>query len=169
MSVRRDHDQHQRARELIFQSFGESITREQDAWLAAHLSGCKPCAAEMESVQQSLLDLHSIACSITASASLVRATQFQVRMRARELQQQDDLMKPLWIAAALAFTWAVVSMPFLWEGFEWLGIHNQLPQMVWVTGFLVMCLMPAAAVAVVALAKRHRPQHSQAHAHGVVN
>jgi hypothetical protein len=76
----------------------------------------------------------------------------RVRARAWELRQQQNNLRPLWISCVLAFTWAVVSMPFLWQGFEWLGRNQRLPEIVWQTGFVIMSLMPIAAVGTIAIA-----------------
>jgi hypothetical protein len=43
-------------------------------------------------------------------------------------------------------------MPFLWQGFEWLGRTNKMPDVIWQTGFVIMALMPIAAVGTIALA-----------------
>lgn len=126
---------------------------EQESLLQSHLAECGECALQMQAIQISLQEVQAVSASIAASATLVRSTQLRVRARARELKKQEDFMRPLGVAAAVAFLWAGASMPFLWEGFQWLGRNNNLPDMVWVTGFVVMALMPAAAVGTIALAR----------------
>ncbi|HUQ49553.1 MAG TPA: hypothetical protein VM056_02475 [Terriglobales bacterium] len=146
---------HQRAQEIMMQSRAERMQRsnEQESWLESHLSACEACTCKMESLRTSLQDLHAFSANIAASSSLVRSTQMRVRMRARELKKQDELMQPLWIAAILAFAWAGGTMPLLWMGFQWLGKTNNLPDMIWVSGFLIMSLMPGAVVGTIALAR----------------
>lgn len=148
-------DIHARAQEIMLQSRSERACRtaQQEHLLQSHLGECSDCAQQMESIQTSLAEVQAVSASIAASSLLVRSTQLRVRARARELQKQQELMQPLWIAAMLAFLWAGGSMPFLWQGFQWLGHNNNLPDMIWVSGFLIMSLMPAAAVGTVALAR----------------
>ena len=149
---------HTRVQEIMLQSRAErwQRTAEQESLLQSHLAECVECAQQMEAIQTSLREVQAVSASIAASGTLVRSTQLRVRARARELKRQEEFMQPLWIAAVLAFLWAGGSMPFLWQGFEWLGHSNNLPGMVWVSGFLVMSLMPAAAVGTIALARNQQ-------------
>lgn len=149
---------HAAAQEIMLQSRAErrERTAEQEHFLQTHVAECAACAAQMEAIQTSLREVQAVSASIAASSTLVRSTQLRVRARARELKKQQEFMQPLWIAAVLAFLWAGASMPFLWQGFEWLGRNNNLPDMVWVSGFLVMSLMPAAAVSTIALARQQK-------------
>lgn len=146
---------HAQVQEIMLQSRSERWhrTAEQEALLQSHVAQCADCARQMEAIQISLYEVQAVSASIAASSTLVRSTQLRVRARARELKKQEEFMQPLWIAAMLAFLWAGASMPFLWQGFAWLGRNNNLPDMVWVSGFVVMCLMPAAAVSTIALAR----------------
>lgn len=152
---------HHEVREIMLQSRSERMhrTAEQEALLESHLPGCADCAQQMEMIQTSLREVQAVSASIAASSTLVRSTQLRVRARAREMRKQQEFMQPLWIAAMLAFLWAGASMPFLWEGFQWLGKNNNLPEMMWVSGFIIMSLMPAAAVSTIALS---RTQHKVA-------
>lgn len=149
---------HSRVREIMLQSRAERgcRTADEENLLQSHLAACAACALQMEAIQTSLREVQAVSVSIAASSALVRSTQLRVRARARELKKQDEFMQPLWIAAVLAFLWAGGSMPFLWQGFQWLGHSNNLPGMVWVSGFVVMSLMPAAAVGTIALARNQQ-------------
>ena len=149
---------HARVQEIMLQSRAERWhrTAEQESLLQGHLAECAGCARHMEGIQTSLREVQAVSASIAAGATLVRSTQLRVRARARELQKQEEFMQPLWIAAVFAFLWAGGSMPFLYQGFQWLGHSSNLPGMVWVSGFLVMSLMPAAAVGTIALARNQQ-------------
>jgi hypothetical protein len=149
---------HAEAQAIMLQSRAERWRRsaEQEALLESHLAECVDCAHQMEAIQVSVSEVQAVSASIAASSTLVRSTQLRVRARARELKKQEELMQPLWLAAVLAFLWAGGSMPFLWEGFAWLGRNHNLPDMLWVTGFVIMCLMPAAAVGTIALARNQK-------------
>ena len=146
---------HTEVREIMLQSRAERWHRstEQEVLLQSHLAECGECAREMEAIQTSLREVQAVSASIAAGSTLVRSTQLRVRARARELKKQEEFMRPLGIAAAVAFLWAGASMPFIWQGFQWLGSNNNLPDMVWVSGFIAMTLMPAAAVGTIALAR----------------
>src|SRR5262249_6587319 len=130
----------------------ENVSDDDRRRLDAHLSECADCSAQQDAIGEAVRDIRTSSFSITASPNLVRATQLRVRERAWELRQQQENLRPLWISCVLAFAWAVVSMPFLWQGFEWLGRSERLPDLVWQTGFVVMSLMPIAAVGTIAIA-----------------
>ena len=153
-----DGDVHAQAQEIMLQSRSERVHRtpEQESLLQSHLTECVSCALQMQAIQTSLAEVQAVSASIAAGSQLVRSTQLRVRARAREMKQQQEQMRPLWIAATLAFLWAGASMPFLWQGFQWLGHNNNLPDMMWVSGFLIMSLMPAAAVGTIALARNQQ-------------
>ena len=131
------------------------ISAEDRGWLESHLRDCAECNAQDASIDSVIGEMRSL--PVLANSTLVRATQLRVRARARELHQQQENMRPLWVACAIAFAWAVVATPFLWQGLSWLGHANRLPDIVWQSGFFAMTLMPIAAVGTIGLANRfHR-------------
>jgi hypothetical protein len=130
----------------------ENVSDDERRRLDAHLTECTDCSAQQDAIGEAVRDIRTSSFSITASPQLVRATQLRVRARAWELRQQQQNLRPLWISCVLAFAWAIVSMPFLWQGFEWLGRSEKLPDVIWQTGFVIMSLMPIAAVGTIALA-----------------
>jgi hypothetical protein len=159
MSPRFKND-HERALELMIElkaSWSSSVEsaefESQREWLNAHLADCANCAEQKDGLTQAVRDMRMSSYSIMASQNLVRSTQLRVRARAWELRQQKDNLRPLWISCVLAFAWALLSMPFLWQGFEWLGHYEKMPDVVWQTGFVVMTLMPIAAVGTIAIAQ----------------
>jgi len=52
-------------------------------------------------------------------------------------------MGPLWIACALAGLWALLSIPLIWEGAQWLAGHTNVSIVVWQTAAVFVWLMPA--------------------------
>ncbi|HUS19963.1 MAG TPA: hypothetical protein VMZ25_09955 [Terriglobales bacterium] len=149
---------HVEVQEIMLQSRAERWRRtaEQESLLESHLAECAECSLQMQAIQVSLSEVQAVSASIAASSTLVRSTQLRVRARARAMKKQEEFMRPLWFAALLAFLWAGASMPFLWQGFAWLGKNNNLPDMMWVSGFVIMSLMPAAAVGTIALARSQK-------------
>ncbi len=149
---------HAQVREIMLQSRAErwARTAEQEELLQAHVAECRECAHQKLAIEASLLEVQAVSASIAASASLVRSTQLRVRARAQELKKQKEFMLPLWIAAMLAFLWAGAAMPFLWQGFRWLGQNSNLPDAMWISGFVIMCLTPAAAVGTIALTRTQK-------------
>lgn len=157
MTLRNDHI---RAQELIAlpKSERRNLPEEQSLWLEQHLTECEPCTGQASEFEQSLSELRQMATSISATSALVRHTQLRVRQRAYELNQQDELMQPLWIACALALGWVAFSMPFLWEGFRWLGSSFGTPEIIWQAVFVLTWLTPPALGAGVSVARRKKAQ-----------
>jgi hypothetical protein len=67
------------------------------------------------------------------------------------LQQEQEQMWPVWISSIVACMWAIVSVPFVWQGYEWLGHHADLPTFLWQTLAVATWLMPAGALTTLAL------------------
>ena len=155
MTLRNDH---LRAQELIALPKKErrELPQNDAVWLEQHLVECELCAGEAAQFEQSLNHLRQVATSISATSSLVRHTQLRVRQRAYELNQQDELMQPLWIACMLALGWVAFSMPFLWEGFRWLGSAFGTPEIIWQAVFVLTWLIPPAIGAGVSVARRKK-------------
>jgi hypothetical protein len=155
MTLRNDHI---RALELMALPKGErrELAAEPSAWLEQHLTDCILCTQQSQQIHQSLRDMRQFATSISATSSLVRHTQLRVRQRAYELNQQDELMQPLWIACLLALGWAAFSVPFLWEGFHWLGSSLGMPELIWQIMFVITWLTPPSIGAAVSVARRKK-------------
>jgi hypothetical protein len=148
--------EHDHAKTLLMQQRVEGLSHEDGLWLESHIAGCDDCAAAAFDLSETLQQARSEALSITASAALVRSTQLKVRARARELNRQRERMMPVWMFAAMALGWTVVSTPLLWEGFSWLGAKFHAPTMVWQTGLLFSWLTPTALIGAAALTRHER-------------
>jgi hypothetical protein len=151
MTVHVHASDHERARQLMLQHRAEGLPPEQYAWLDSHLSDCSGCATQYAVFEGALRDVQRGISNVTATRALVRATQLRVRERAAELRHEQERMSPLWIATALAAIWAVISAPFLWYGFEWVGSRSELPALIWQTLFAFAWLMPTGLIAAVTL------------------
>jgi hypothetical protein len=134
---------HERARALLNRSVVEDISAEERMWLDLHVDGCTPCSAHRVALLETINGVHSELGSVSASAALVRKTQSAVRIRAAELQRNEERMGPLWIACMLAGLWALLSIPLIWEGTQWLAGHTSVSIVVWQTAAVFVWLMPA--------------------------
>ena len=154
-------NQHLRALELMIDSLSRrsQVSSNDCAWLESHLADCPECASQESSIKMAISEMRSI--PVMANPTLVHATQLRVRARAQELRRQEENMRPLWLACAFAFAWAVLALPFLWQGFAWLGHANRVPDFVWQTGFLAIALLPIAAVGTIGLASRYHRAATQ--------
>jgi anti-sigma factor RsiW len=141
-----NHEVHQRACRLIDALHVEGIAASEREWLEAHLAECPACQAMAHANDQALQVLRSN--SVTVRSSLVSMTQARVRLRARELHENQSRMRALWISSALSWVLGVASAPFVWRAFQWIGLHAGLPKLIWGTAFALWWLLPAGAVAV---------------------
>jgi hypothetical protein len=134
---------HERARALLNRSVVEEISAEERSWLDFHVDGCTPCSAHRVALLETINGVHTELGSVSATAALVRKTQSAVRIRAAELHRHDERMGPLWIACMLAGLWALLSIPLIWEGTQWLAGHTSVSIFVWQTAAIFAWLMPA--------------------------
>ena len=141
-----NHEVHQRACRLIDALHVEGIAASEREWLEAHLAECPACQAMAHANEQALQVLRSN--SVAVRPTLVSMTQARVRLRARELHENHSRMRALWISSALSWVLGVASAPFVWRVFQWIGVHADLPKMVWETAFALWWLLPAGAAAV---------------------
>ncbi len=147
---------HQRAARLIATERIEGLSASERSWLDEHLEGCPDCAARARTTEEALRALRAI--SVPVRPALVTTTQFRVRMRARELREQESRMHGLWVSCALSWVLGVLSAPLLWWGFHWAGRHMALPDVAWQTAFALWWVMPAVATAAVLAGLRVRAQ-----------
>jgi hypothetical protein len=153
-------NEHERAQTLLMQQRVEGVSNEDSLWLESHLAGCEDCVQQAFALAEAMQQARSEALQITASAALVRSTQSRVRARARQLEWQRERMLPVWMAAAMALGWTVVSTPLLWEGFSWLGNLTHAPAILWQSGFIFSWLTPTALIGAAALSRRDRIESS---------
>jgi hypothetical protein len=122
--------------------------------LEQHLRACDNCVEAAESIIDVVSELRAGHPDIQASRYLVRATQARLYERGLQLRERQEHTSPLWISCAIAFVWAVISIPLLWEGFAWIGNRGNLMSMVWQSAFVVAWLMPFGLIAALLLGTR---------------
>ena len=133
---------HGRARRLIDAGHVEGIPAADREWLEAHLAECPACQAAAESTAQSLQILRSN--RLVVEPEFVARTQARVRWRARELREEQARQHALWISCGLSWLLGTLTAPLLWEAMAWMGRHFDLSPAVWITGFAVLWVAPAA-------------------------
>ncbi len=150
-------EDHQRAQQLIDASQVEGISPEERAWLDSHLHICQACSHAAAATERAIQAFRSV--HIDTDPALVQATQARVRARAREIHEESERMRPVWIPAVLALVFTVVSAPYIWQGLEWLAGKFGAPAWVFQFGFfwfwLIPCLVAAAALAGGLLGEQH--------------
>ncbi len=145
-------DVHERARELVSGSRAQDLAAEERNWLESHLNSCSGCASYAEDVRGIVSLLRSVA--VMPSPRLVSATQLRVRARAEMIRERQARLRPLWIACTVAVLISLVTTPYLWWGFQWLGHSLGLSDGVWLTGFIFMWVVPGILGIAVLIAER---------------
>jgi anti-sigma factor RsiW len=153
---------HERAGRLIDAWLVEGISAPERAWLEAHLAGCPACQARSSANERALRVLRSN--SAIVDPALVSTTQARVRLRARELRENQVRMRALWISCALSWVLGVASAPLVWRTFQWIGVHAALPKMIWETAFALWWLLPGGAVAVLVAWNQRRSANHEGYA-----
>ncbi|MGO9273474.1 MAG: hypothetical protein ACLQOO_25090 [Terriglobia bacterium] len=151
-------DSHERAERLIAQARVEGITPEERVWLDRHTEECARCAGLSDATERALRSLRSV--TVRVDPELVNRTQLMVRFRANQLERERAGMLPVWVCCAISWILGLVTAPLVWRGFEWLGRHAGVPNLMWQAAFVAWWLLPAI-VAAAALALR-RPESGRA-------
>lgn len=148
---------HERARRLITAAQVEGIGGEQRDWLDRHLASCTDCvnqANELDAAIQAVRGLR-----VAATPELVRETMLAVRRRAQQMHtRRNPNGIPLGIATGIATVWMVMTVPYIWRGFAWLGRVAHIPDPVWQLGFMIWWFLPATVLAAAA-AWHHSTKH----------
>jgi hypothetical protein len=146
---------HQRASDLMTRRRVESLSRDEEKWLARHLAECADCSAEEALLAHSLSALRAI--HIDLPRNLVSRTQLRVRMRAEELREHGPANRLIWAVAAMSWIFGLTTAPFVWRGFAWLGNELHLPKLVWIAGVALWWAVPAlVATGIVLMEHRGR-------------
>jgi hypothetical protein len=145
-------DSHERAERLMVQARVETITPEERAWLDRHTEECPRCAGLNDATERALRSLRSV--TVQVDPELVKRTQLMVRFRAHQLVGERAGMLPVWVCCTLSWILGIVTAPWVWRGFEWLGQHTGVPNIVWQAGFLAWWLLPAVVAAAVLALRR---------------
>jgi anti-sigma factor RsiW len=151
---------HERACRLIDAWQVEGISAAEREWLEAHLAECPACQARSSANERTLRVLRSN--SLIVDPALVSTTQARVRLRARELRENQVRMRALWISCGLSWLLGILTAPLLWEAIAWLGRRFEISQAIWVAAFAMCWIAPATLVGAL-VAWRH------SHASGLRN
>jgi hypothetical protein len=141
-----NHSDHDRARELVLLRDIEGISDRDAAWLTSHLDGCAECSAFAEELALAEQALRSI--PVTATISLVSATQARVRQRAAELRDQQARNFLIGISFCLGLLWSAGSAFVGLRLSAWLADKIHVASWIVAAGFVVFWLAPAIAIAI---------------------
>jgi predicted anti-sigma-YlaC factor YlaD len=142
-------DLHARALQLVAKARVEGISQLERDWLTSHLQNCEFCSELARQTDRALRSLRTVA--IPLPADLASRTQFRVRLRAQELREREPKRRALWLACAVSWAFGILSAPYVWRLFEWLGQQTGAPKIVWEIGFGLWWAVPAAVAAIVLL------------------
>jgi anti-sigma factor RsiW len=141
-------DHHQRARTLIAGIRVEGISDVDRKWLEEHLQACSRCTDEARATEAAIAAFRRTSSMI--SPEVVHRTTLAVRQRAQDLQARRERTVPLGIATVVSAFWVIVTLPYTWAAFSWLGQYFDLPNGVWQLAFLTWWFLPATVLAGVA-------------------
>ena len=142
-------DTHDDARELI--ALGEGLSDAQQLWLRVHLDECEACRQYAEAANGVVRTLRSL--PLAADSRLVRATQMRVRLRALELQRQQERLWVICVCCVAVTLGTAFTTAVLWRGLAWMGQQARLPGPVWQIGLVALGLMPAIVAGILLLAR----------------
>lgn len=148
--VNRGNPQHERASMLIALS-DCNMPPDERTWLDSHLQGCASCREFAETSRETVSALRSL--SVTASSSLVSATQARVRRRALELQRHRERVWVICVCCFAVTLGSAVTIAALWGGLAWMGQRARLSDPLWEIGLMALGTAPAALVGIVMLAR----------------
>lgn len=105
-------DVHERARLLLDERVLGIIGDADAEWLTTHVAECEQCESAEHEMKSAIAFLRSE--PVIAPTFLVSRTKVNVRIRARELQDEAERMRMVWLSVALA---VIVSSATLYAGF----------------------------------------------------
>ncbi len=139
---------HERARTLLRVARVEGISAGDRRWLDAHLTACDECSKEALSLADAIGSLRTV--NATAPTDVVRRTRLAVHRRIEERRSQKEPAVFLWIATVIASVSVIVTTPYTWAAFAWLGGVAHVSDMIWQVGFLFWWFLPATILSGVA-------------------
>jgi anti-sigma factor RsiW len=145
--------EHERALDLIMRRGTEEIAAPESVWLNSHLSECSECASFAADFDSTGRLLQTVA--VTASSSLVTATQMRLRARAAELQERQSRTVLITISFCIGAMSSTMSAWLWWRFGGWVAQRLALPASIVEPGVFVAWMLPAVAIAVAMLASSH--------------
>jgi hypothetical protein len=144
-----NHD-HERAIDLITRRGIEDVAPSDLAWLEAHLSTCDDCTRYADAFGHTGQLLRSV--SITASPTLVAATQHRVRARALYLQEQRSRMVLIAISLCIGALSSTLTSWLWWHFGGWIAQRLGMSPAIVQPGIFVASTVPAVLISVAMLA-----------------
>jgi anti-sigma factor RsiW len=145
-------ENHERAKKLLAIRRVEGIAAAEEEWLEDHLTHCDACSDAAQALAVAIDAVRSF--SVMAQPDAVRRVSAAVRLRAEQMRQERERAIPIWIAAAMSTALAILTTPYTWAAFAWLGRLLQVPDVTWQVGFLMWWFLPATVVGAVAARRR---------------
>lgn len=143
---------HQRAKQLLAQALVEGIDRADQSWLDAHLRECEECSREALRTQELVRSFRSL--PVAVPRDLAARTQLRVRLRLQESARTSSSNAFLWVITAASWALGILSAPYVWRIFAWVGSELNLPKLVLEFGFVLWWMVPALVAAGVVLYHR---------------
>jgi hypothetical protein len=145
--------EHERAIDIITRRGVEEIAATDAAWLESHLALCTECAEYAGLVESTGQLLRSVA--VTASPTLVAATQARVHARAAQLQEHQSRVVLIAVSFCVGVMSSAISAWLWWRFGGWVAERIGLPASLVEPGILLFWLLPAIVIAVLMLAFPH--------------
>ena len=137
-------ENHERARRLLRAARVEGIPDADREWLDVHLGACEACANEAAELARSIASWRAL--NITAPLELVERTTSVVQRRAEERRAQREPTVFLWLAAIISTLWAILTTPYVWTTFAWVGRLIHVADVVWQFAFVMWWFLPATVL-----------------------
>src|SRR6059058_4867216 len=128
-------ENHERARSLLRAIRIEGIAEKDRAWLDEHLAVCESCAHEASRLAASIASLKTL--NVTAPSDLVRRTVLAIERRTEQRRLAHEPTIFLLLAAGGATVWAILTTPYVWAAFEWVGRFVHVRDVVWELAFFM--------------------------------
>ena len=141
-------ESHEHARELLQAARVEGISADGLRWLESHLASCNECSKEANALAAAIESLRVL--SVSAPADVVRRTSLAVhrRIELRRVNREPRVL--LGMAAAISSAWTLLTTPYTWAFFAWLGQAFRVHDMVWQLGFVVWWFLPGTVLSAIA-------------------
>jgi predicted anti-sigma-YlaC factor YlaD len=141
-------ENHERAQMLLRAARIEGVTEADRTWLDEHLGACESCAHEATRLAASIASLKAL--NVTAPSDLVRRTALAIERRTEQRRLEHEPTIFLWLAAGVATLWAILTTPYVWAAFEWVGRLVHVRDLVWELAFFMWWFLPATFLAAAA-------------------
>jgi len=138
---------HERARALLRTARVEGLSSGDSQWLNGHLADCAECSAEASSLAVAIDSLRLL--SVSAPVDIVCRTRLAVQQLADQRPPNRERTAFLCVAATMASMWAILTTPFTWSAFAWLGRMLRVSDVIWQMGFLIWWFFPVTVLAAV--------------------